>query len=328
MKKAWLLVLLLIPALATSQSGLTIPAGSNTLKSIHVQGYPGLGVYSPSAGVLFIGNETYGLSCTNASTCTLTGATLTDPTVTGATLTTATLTSPTITSPTITGTSTVSMLAFPLTADAAVDYGNTVMPDASAAQRFDVNTGNATGAIGVLTGTGASAQGTSYSIVFGGQARVAIAEDQAATLGEYLVQSATAGKCNAATIGTIGLNIGRVLETAPVSNTINHAGCTGGAGCVNTALDTPNAGPAGQITLAADVAAQGWVVGDPVQYWNSGGTAIAGLTDGKTYFLASVATTNVTLSATVGGAVVVPTTQGDDATQYLIKLPLSVVHVY
>ena len=66
-------------------------------------------------------------------------------------------------------------------------------------------------------------------------------------------------------------------------------------------------------------------IGDPVIYWNSGGTTPTGLADGKVYFLASVATTNVTLSATKGGAVVVPSTQGDDATQYLQKLPLAVI---
>jgi hypothetical protein len=111
-------------------------------------------------------------------------------------------------------------------------------------------------------------------------------------------------------------------------NVIVFNGCTGGNGCINTALNTPNAGPAGQITLSADVAAQGWAVGDPVTYWNSGGGTPAGLNDGFTYWLVSVATTNVTIAAMKGGAVIVPTGQGNDATQYLQKLPLAVVHVY
>lgn len=218
---------------------------------------------------------------------------------------------------------------FPLTADATAQVGDLVMPDAGTTNRFDVNTGNAAMPLGVLAGTGPSAQGTTgYPIVFAGLGRCAIQEDAAVTFSHWLIVSATAGKCNdSAAITTIGLNIGRALESAPVSNVIAHNGCTGGAGCINTALDTPNAGPAGQITLSADVAAQGWAVGDPVIYWNSGGTTPTGLTDGKVYFLASVATTNVTLSATKGGAVVVPSDQGDDATQYLQKLPLAAIHI-
>lgn len=74
MKKAWLLVLLLIPALATSQSGITLPAGSSTLRSIHLQGYPGLGIYSPSAGTLAFGSDSEGFSCVAGGACTLTAS--------------------------------------------------------------------------------------------------------------------------------------------------------------------------------------------------------------------------------------------------------------
>jgi len=218
--------------------------------------------------------------------------------------------------------------SFPLTADVVAQVGDLVMPDGGTANRFDVHTGSATMPLGVLAGTGPSVQGTSYPIVFAGLGRCAIEEDAAVTLAHWLIVSATAGKCNdSATLTTIGLNVGKALEAAPVTNVIAHNGCTGGTGCINTALDTPNTGPAGQITLGADVAAQGWAVGDPVIYWNSGGTTPTGLTDGKVYFLVSVATTNVTISATKGGAVVVPSTQGDDATQYLQKLPLAVIQL-
>lgn len=223
--------------------------------------------------------------------------------------TTVTLTDPTadrtVTLPDATGT--VAMTSegghfFPMTADAVAQVGDLVMPDAGTSPRFDINTGSATMPLGVLGGNGPSAQGTAgYPIVFAGLGRCAIQEDAAVTLAHWLIVSATAGKCNdSATITTIGLNVGKALEAAPVSNIINNAGCTGAAGCINTALDTPNAGPAGQITLSADVAAQGWAVGDAVEYWNSGGTTPTGLTDGKVYFIASVATTNVTLSATRG----------------------------
>lgn len=57
-------------ALVTSQGGITLSSGSNTLKALHFQGYPGLGVYSPSSGVMFIGDETgEGLTCTDGSGC-------------------------------------------------------------------------------------------------------------------------------------------------------------------------------------------------------------------------------------------------------------------
>ena len=222
----------------------------------------------------------------------------------------------------------INTLAFPLVADATIQYGQTVMPDAGTNDRFDVTTGSATLTIGVLGGVGASAQGTSYPVIYGGLAYVAVAEDGAITRGHYLLQSATAGYCaDSATVSTDGLNIAKALRSEPVSNVIVHNGCTGSAGCINTALNTPNVGPAGQITLSADVAAAGWVVGEPVTYWNSGGGTPTGLTDGATYWLVSVATTNVTISTTKGGAVLVPSSQGNDATQYLIRLPLAAVSI-
>jgi len=68
-----LLTLALVAALATAQSGATLPSGSNTLKALHFRGYPALGIYSPSAGVMFFGDATSGMTCTNGSGCTLTG---------------------------------------------------------------------------------------------------------------------------------------------------------------------------------------------------------------------------------------------------------------
>jgi hypothetical protein len=251
---------------------------------------------------------------------------LTTPTITGGTIT-----SPTITSPTITGTTNAADAKFTgmmeaqtfsveMTADAVVQPGQIVMPDAATALRFDAATGAGTLAIGVLSYEPGvrSAAASTYPIVVAGITRVAISEDSDVALGEYLTMSATAGYADAAAISTIGKNIGRVLETAPVTNIIDPVGC-GGGGCINTTT--------GVITLSADVAAQGWVVNDPVIYWNSGGTTPTGLNDGYVYWLLSVATTHVTLAASRGGTLIVPTDQGDDATQYLQKLPLAIVSI-
>ena len=218
--------------------------------------------------------------------------------------------------------------AIPLVADATVQFGQTVMPDASADGRFDVTTGSATLTIGILGGVGPSTAASTYPVITSGLGYVAQSEDSAVTRGHYLLQSATAGYCDSsATVSTDGLNIAKALYSEPVTNIIDNAGCTGSAGCINTALNTPNTGPAGQITLSADVAAAGWVAGEPVVFWNSGGTTPTGLTDGKVYFLVSVTTVNVTIAATKGGAVVVPSAQGDDPTQYLARLPLSVISI-
>jgi len=216
-----------------------------------------------------------------------------------------------------------------LVADAVMPFGSVVMPDASADGRFDINTGSATLSIGVVQGNTDTAQGTSYPVVSDGRAYIRQAEDQSVTRGHYLIMSATAGLVNdSATVTTIGLNIGKALRSEAVTATINHAGCTGGSGCINTALDTPSAGPAGQFTLGVDVAALGWAVGDAVAYWNSGGATPTGLTDGQVYFLASVSTTKVTLTATKGSTtIVVPSSQGNDATQYLVRLPLAAVNI-
>jgi hypothetical protein len=240
---------------------------------------------------------------------------------------------PTLTGVTIVETGTFDTLvaksaSTPLVADAAIQYGSTVMPDAGTDGRFDVTTGSATLSIGVLQGTGPSVQGTTYNVVYGGQARLLPKEDDAITRGHYLLQSASDGRVeDSATVSTDGLNIALSLYSEAVTAVIDPAGCTGGSGCINTALNTPNSGPAGQITLGVDVAALGWTAGQPVVYYNSGGTTPTGLTDGNVYWLVSVSTTNVTIAATKGGAVVVPSTQGDDATQYLQRLPLAIVSI-
>jgi hypothetical protein len=373
-----------------AQDAVTLPPGSNTLKSLHLKNHPGLGIYEFADGVLWIGTNTAALVCTDNAGCTFAGpvtfsfeGTTDDDNETVLAVTDPTA-DRTITFPDASGTVLLSSsaneinaanavwagggafvyegstadtsettigvvdptddrtISFPdqsgyvvlnpfLTADAAIQFGSTVMPDAGTDGRFDVTGANGTNSIGVYGATnmtGPTVQHTAYPVVMNGVAYVRPAEDTAIVRGHHLLQSATAGAVSDnAVISTDGLNIGLALYSEPVTNVINNAGCTGGAGCVNTAVDTPNTGPAGQITLSADVAAAGWTVGQPVIYWNSGGTSIAGLTDGNVYFLASVSTTNVTLSATKGGAVIVPTTQGDDATQYLQRLPLAAIAI-
>jgi hypothetical protein len=64
---------LVAAAVATAQSGLVLLPGSATLKSIHFSGYPGLGIYSSSAGVMYVGDTTGGLSCTNGTGCSFSG---------------------------------------------------------------------------------------------------------------------------------------------------------------------------------------------------------------------------------------------------------------
>jgi len=74
MRKALLFLAFLGAAsLAEAQNGVTLPAGSNTLKSLNFAGYPGLGIYSPSAGVMYLGDENGGIACTVGSGCTTWG---------------------------------------------------------------------------------------------------------------------------------------------------------------------------------------------------------------------------------------------------------------
>lgn len=67
-----LLTLALVAAIVTAQAtGIILLPGSNTLKSLHFQGYPGLGIYSSSTGVMFIGDTTSnGITCTSGNGCT------------------------------------------------------------------------------------------------------------------------------------------------------------------------------------------------------------------------------------------------------------------
>lgn len=69
MRKAFLafLAIALVAALATAQSGLILPAGSNTLKSIHFKDYPALGVYMSSAGTMYVGGTSGGISLTDTA---------------------------------------------------------------------------------------------------------------------------------------------------------------------------------------------------------------------------------------------------------------------
>lgn len=60
-----LLTLILVAAIVTAQAtGIILPPGSNTLKSLHFQGYPGLGIYMPTPGTVYIGGTSGGVTFT------------------------------------------------------------------------------------------------------------------------------------------------------------------------------------------------------------------------------------------------------------------------
>lgn len=256
------------------------------------------------------------------------GTTDTNSIMLGATGITTTVSGPLVASDTVTVTNDVTAKAFtiPMVADAVMQYGSVVQSDAGTDDRFDVCTHGTMAAIGVLGGTGPSAQGTSYDIAFAGKVHMLPTEDMPIVRGTVCELSVTPGRVLMSAGAMSGEDVGRALYSENVTATINPAGC-GGSGCINTALDTPSAGPAGQITLGVDVAALGWTVDDPVVYYDSGGVAPTGLTSGNVYWLKSVSTTKVTIAATKGGAVVVPSSQGDDATQYLQRLPKCQVNI-
>lgn len=205
----------------------------------------------------------------------------------------------------------------PLVADATVQYGQVVMPSASTDGRFVAATKDDTLAIGVFSGLGPSASGTTYNIVLTGIAHVVLAEDQAVTRGQYLcIDASTAGyAAPSSSLCAQGKGIGKALYSEPVSYTIDPAGC--GGSCVNTSTDT--------ITLAS---APGWAVDDPVVYWASGGSAIGGLMSGYVYWIHSITGADVTLKATKDGTTKVDlTSAGDDSTQYLQRLPQAIVNI-
>jgi hypothetical protein len=68
MKKLILSVLcVLLAASAFAQAPLVVPApsGSNSLKAFHFKDYPALGIYSPSAGTMYIGGTSGGITFTD-----------------------------------------------------------------------------------------------------------------------------------------------------------------------------------------------------------------------------------------------------------------------
>lgn len=195
-----------------------------------------------------------------------------------------------------------------LTADAVVQVGNVVMPDAGTDGRFDLNTGSATSAIGVLGGAGASAQGTAYNIIVDGLAYITPTTGTAVTRGHYMVMSATAGYVDdSATLGAAGLTIGKAL--------CSEAMYTAATADVNLTNDT--------FKLSS---APGWAVNDPVIYYNGGGASATGLTSGNTYWIQSITTNTITVSATRGGSKIDITGTGNDA-QYFLRLPLCVINI-
>lgn len=195
-----------------------------------------------------------------------------------------------------------------LTADATIQFGNVVMPDAGTDGRFDINTGSATSAIGVLAGIGASAAGTAYNIAVDGIAYVTPTTGTAVTRGHYLVMSATAGYVDdSATLGAAGLTIGKALYS--------EAMYTAASADVNLTNDT--------FKLSS---APGWAVGEPVIYYNGGGASATGLTSGNTYWVQSITTDTITVAATKGGSKIDISGTGNNA-QYFLRLPQAIIGI-
>lgn len=71
------------------------------------------------------------------------------------------------------------------------------------------------------------------------------------------------------------------------------------------------------ITLASS---PGWAIGNTVIFFQNGGAAIAGLSDGQTYYVKTISGADVTLSAVSGGAVVNLTGTPTITTQYLQRI--------
>jgi hypothetical protein len=197
-----------------------------------------------------------------------------------------------------------------LTADAVIQMGCVVMADAGTDGRFDINGSAGTSGIGVLRGVGPSAQGSDYEIAIGGIAYVAMAQDIAVTRNHFLVMSSTAGFCDdSATVNADGLNVGVAMYSEAL-----YAFTAPGGVTTNT------------ITLNS---APGWAVNDPVIYWQSGDATVpTGLTTGTVYWIRSITTTAITLSATRGGAVLAITANtGSGTTMYFQRLPLAMINI-
>jgi len=60
--------LALVGTLATAQSGIVLPAGSNTLKSIHLNGAPALGLYYPTSSTMYLGGTSGGITFSDTGT--------------------------------------------------------------------------------------------------------------------------------------------------------------------------------------------------------------------------------------------------------------------
>jgi len=196
-------------------------------------------------------------------------------------------------------------IRIPLVADATVQMGQVVMADAGTDGRFDLNATSATTGIGVLSGTGASAAGTVYGIVVSGIGYVTPALNQAVTRGHFLCQSATAGVVDdSASLCTAGLGIGKSLYSEATDVLVSATASTN------------------VIVLTS---APGWAVNDPVVFYEAGGASIAGMTSGNVYWIKTISSADVTLSATKGGAVLDITADGTITAQYLQRLPQAVI---
>ena len=199
-------------------------------------------------------------------------------------------------------------LLVPLVADAVMPFGSIVMADAGTDDRFDANATNGTLAIGVLTGTGPSAQGTEYNVAVTGRAYVVPITGLTITRGEVVYQSATAGYGqNNAALQAAGKNVGISLYS--------EAMYTAATATVDLDLNT--------FKLSS---APGWAVGDPAVYYNGGGASATGLTTGNVYWVATIASDVISVAGTKGGTTIDISGTGNNA-QFFQRLPLCMINI-
>lgn len=200
-----------------------------------------------------------------------------------------------------------------MTPDAVMQVGMVAMADAGTDGRYDINGVNNESPIGIVGGSGPTTAGTARGLVVSGMGYVAPAEDVVAVVRGYVAfqDASDAGYADFAA------NVAASRHDYEVGHPIYAEAAIAFDGEVDV---DPTAN-----TIVLD-STPAWVVGDPVIYWDSGDTAPAGMVTGTVYWIKTIATATVTLSATRGGAVLDITGDGSGTTMYLMRLPMCVIH--
>lgn len=211
------------------------------------------------------------------------------------------------------GINTPQALLINMTADAVLQVGMVAMVDAGTDERFDVNGVNNESPIGIVTGNGPTAQGTAYGLATAGIAYVAPAEDVVSVTRGYVAFQ------DASDAGYV--DFGANVSASRHDYEIGHPIISEAAIAFDGAADVdPTAN-----TIVLD-STPTWVVGDPVIFWDSGDTQPEGMVTGNVYWIKTIATATVTLSATRGGATLDITADGSGTTMYLMRLPKCMIH--